>query len=91
VRVVGVNPGIVATDRFMRNIRQRATKIRQNRVGLKSERFADWSPGKPEEIDGIISLLAGQLHQWCNITIEVSSRGCRLNLATFARRRLAIN
>jgi NAD(P)-dependent dehydrogenase (short-subunit alcohol dehydrogenase family) len=74
VRVVGVNPGIVATDRFMRNIRQRATK-KYGDESRWTEILSDLPigrPAKPEEIsDGIIFLASERASYISGVTITI--------------------
>lgn len=59
VRVVGVSPGVVATDRFMNNVRQRALKMYGDE-GRWTDILKDLPIGrlaKPEEIaDGVMFL-----------------------------------
>ena len=74
VRVVGVNPGIVATDRFMGNIRQRAIKMygEESRWIEILQELPIGRLAKPEEIsDGIVFLASERASYISGVTITI--------------------
>lgn len=77
VRVVGVNPGLVATDRFKNNIRKRAAK----KFGDEErwpEFFKDLPIGRvasPEEIADVIIFLASSRASYVSGTVVTADGG----------------
>ncbi len=74
VRVVGVNPGIVATDRFMGNIKQRAIKMYGDEARW-TDILKDLPIGRlarPEEISDAIAFLASERASYISgVTITI--------------------
>jgi NAD(P)-dependent dehydrogenase (short-subunit alcohol dehydrogenase family) len=79
VRVVGVNPGLVATDRFLSNIKRRA-ELKFGSADRWQEMLSDLPigrPAQPEEIADAVAFLASKRASYISGTIVTIDGGLR--------------